>query len=58
MKHFLLIAFALAMVVGVTTAYAHDQQATDEQASYSSSAGSSGAATYYNAPQFEYPPAR
>lgn len=55
MKKLLVIASALAMLVGVTTAYAVDQQATDEQMSYSSGPG----ATYHTAPQFEYlPPGR
>ncbi len=55
MKRFLLIVSALAVLMGVTAAYARDQQATDEQMSYSS--GSSGD-THYEAPQFEYPPGR
>ncbi len=59
MKRILLIASALAMLVGVTTAYARDQQATDEQMSYSSSHGGTGGdAIYYRAPQFQYPPSR
>ncbi len=59
MKRILLIAWALAMLVGVTSAYARDQQATDEQMGYSSSYGGSGGdATYFQAPQFQYPPRR
>lgn len=56
MKRLLLIAWALAMLMGVTTAYAIDQQATDEQMSYSH--GALGGGAYYQAPQFEYPPGR
>ncbi|HUI95607.1 MAG TPA: hypothetical protein VLX44_07635 [Xanthobacteraceae bacterium] len=58
MKRILLIAWALAMLMGVTTAYAVDQQATDEQMSYASGQGSTGDTTYFHAPQFEYPPSR
>jgi len=58
MKRFLLIAWALAMLMGVTSAYARDQQSTDEQMSYSSGQGAGGGGAYYNAPQFEYPPNR
>lgn len=58
MKHFLLILSALAMVAGVTVAYAHDHQATDEQIGYSFSSGTSGAGTYDKAEQFEYAPGR
>lgn len=58
MKRLLVIAWALAMLMGVTTAYAADQQATDEQMSYSSTSGVSGGSIEYNASQFEYPPVR
>jgi hypothetical protein len=54
MKRFLLVAWALAMLMGVTTAYAIDQQATDEQMSYSSTYGG----VYQQSPQFMYPPGR
>ncbi len=56
MKRFLLILSAFALLMGITTAYARDQQATDEQMSYSH--GSTGGDIYYQAPQFQYPPGR
>jgi hypothetical protein len=58
MKKLLLVAWALAVLTGVTTAYALDQQATDEQMSYSSTQGVTGGGTFYRSPQFEYPPSR
>jgi hypothetical protein len=39
MKRIFLIAAALALLVGVTGAYAWDQQATDDQMSYQASHG-------------------
>ncbi len=41
MRRLLLIAAALALLVGVTGAYAWDQQATDDQMSYQASHGQS-----------------
>ena len=41
MKRLFLIAAALALLVGVTGAYAWDQQATEDQASYQSTHGQS-----------------
>jgi phosphoglycerate-specific signal transduction histidine kinase len=41
MRRLFLIAAALALLVGVTGAYAWDQQATDDQTNYQSSHGQS-----------------